>query len=61
MKKSILLAALSWLFLAAILYLAGAFIAADWDIRTWETPGRVTLAFLWFVGSVASSVALAQR
>ncbi len=35
-----------------ILYLAGSFVAASFDIETWDGVGRAFIAFFWFVGCI---------
>ncbi len=36
----------------ALLYLVGAFIAADWDFRAWQQGLRVFLALLFIVNTL---------
>ena len=47
--------------LAVLLYFAGSFIAAGWDIREWDRQGRAMLVMVWAAASAASIGLLADR
>ncbi len=45
--RAVLALTVSAVALAVAFYLAGSFIAASWDITTWNSEGRAYVAVIW--------------
>lgn len=58
MTKRILTVLAASLASAGILYAAGAFTAATFDITQWPVEGRAMVAIYWLIASVAAGVAV---
>ena len=41
--------AICWITSAALLYLGGSFMAASFDISTWDEMGRTMAGLLWII------------
>lgn len=50
--------AICWATSAALLYLGGAFMAASFDISTWDEIGRAMAGLLWIALSAAAVPAI---
>lgn len=48
----------AWVLSALVLYGIGSFVAASFDIATWDAEGRALLAMLWVAASLALSALL---
>lgn len=43
--KCIAVVGVIWAFLLGVMYAFGAFVAADFDIRNWDSAGRAVVGF----------------
>ena len=50
--------AICWATSAALLYLGGAFMAASFDISTWDGMGRSMAGLLWIILAAAAVPAI---
>lgn len=48
---------ISWVLAGVILYLMGAFVAANLNVMEWDGFGRFIVVLVWFLGSMLSTVA----
>lgn len=48
---------ISWVLAGVILYLMGAFVAANLNVMEWDGFGRFVVVLVWFLGSMLSTVA----
>lgn len=52
---TILKIVLAWALSALVLYGVGSFVAASFDIASWDTEGRALICVLWVGASIALS------
>ena len=48
---------ISWVLIAALLYLMASFIGANFNAMEWDGFGRFLLVLLWFCGSCITTIA----
>lgn len=53
--STILKGALAWTLSALVLYGVGSFVAASFDISSWDAEGRALICMLWVAASIALS------
>ena len=58
MTDKLIKIAVCWVTSAALLYLGGAFMAASFDISTWDEMGRSMAGLLWIALSAAAVPAI---
>ncbi|MCX2894360.1 hypothetical protein ORG27_12310 [Stenotrophomonas lactitubi] len=54
-KTTIFKAVLAWILSGLVLYGIGSFVAASFDIATWNADGRFAVSLLWVGASIALS------
>ena len=58
MTDKLIKIAICWITSAVLLYLGGAFMAASFDISTWDEMGRSMAGLLWIALSAAAVPAI---
>ena len=58
MTDKLIKIAICWITSAALLYLGGSFMAASFDISTWDEMGRSMAGLLWIALSAATVPAI---
>ena len=58
MTNKLIKIAVCWITSAALLYLGGAFTAANFDISMWDDLGRGMAAMMWLVFAAAAVPAI---
>lgn len=53
--STILKVACAWILSALVLYGIGSFVAASFDIASWDAEGRAIICMLWVGASIALS------
>lgn len=46
----------SWIAIGMVLYMIASFIAADFNMMSWDWFARFLLALIWFIGCVLTTV-----